>query len=166
MYLRIPAFGGGEESLINFAITKTSKSAGGIYHVSKSPGDPEITSVLASELADNFNFGDKLEFFFTISSTVDVIEAVVNHRDQTFRGAKANAYSGSGSNFDELIKFHICADPTGGSPASALCTIYYFAVWYTFKNDNAFSIYTAGLQRKFSIFPLSIIFNSGATCYL
>jgi len=38
--------GGGDNSLINFAITSMTKSSGGKFQVSNSPGEPEADSVL------------------------------------------------------------------------------------------------------------------------
>ena len=42
--------GGGDNSLINFAITSMATSFGGKFQVSNSPGDPEADSVLVENI--------------------------------------------------------------------------------------------------------------------
>jgi len=90
------------------------------------------------------DFQEKYEFFFAISLTDDVIYSALNTKDRTYRGSKSNAYSGQAWNFDDSVTFYICADPSG--IGSAECTVYYFAIWYTYKTES--NTYTAGLQRK------------------
>ena len=77
----------------------------------------------------------------------------------------SSAYGGTvlGEQINDSVKIYICTDIYGA--VAGVCTISYFAIWYTFKNDDAYSVYTAGLNRKFSLYCKKI-FYSNLNCHL